>query len=60
MFSLGSTDDTFPLPGIGMTIKKLVFPLKGKEATCRDKDFIQQTNSWGLKVEGVNKNMKRG
>lgn len=33
MFSLGSSADTFPLPGNGMTIKKLEFPLKGKLAT---------------------------
>lgn len=41
MFSLGSIDDTFALPGKGRTIKKLVFPLKGKLATwTRGKDSV--------------------
>lgn len=41
MFSLGSNNVTFPLPGKGMTIKKLVFPLKGKLATwMREKDCL--------------------
>lgn len=41
MFSLGSTDETFPLPGKGMIIKKLVFPLNGKLATwMREKNFL--------------------
>lgn len=34
MFNLGSTADTLPLPGVGKTTMKLVFPLKGKLATC--------------------------
>lgn len=40
MFSLGSTDDTFPLPGTGMTMRKLVFPLKEKLATCTGENSI--------------------
>ncbi|XP_046869688.1 LOW QUALITY PROTEIN: solute carrier family 13 member 5-like [Hypomesus transpacificus] len=34
MFSFFTRDDTFPLPGTGNTTRKLVFPLKGKQATC--------------------------
>lgn len=41
MFSLVSTDDTFPLPGMGITTMKLEFPLKGKLATCwRDEKVL--------------------
>lgn len=45
MFSLGSTDDTFPLPGRGMTMRKLVFPLKEKLATCTGKYSIYSTSA---------------
>lgn len=34
MFNLGITAETLPLPGVGKTTIKAVFPLKGKLATC--------------------------
>ncbi|CAB1352586.1 unnamed protein product [Coregonus sp. 'balchen'] len=52
MFSLVTSDDTFPLPGNGITTRKLVFPLNGKLFHEREKMVSSLRVMWRFK-DGV-------